>query len=425
MRLCGKRPRRASKSDAIRKLVFERFAERLLCAADTAAMATELVYQLNRHRVASPKIMNEGTGDIKTITGTQPLAVNRDLRQAASEYANDMAELNFFSHLHPQTGVTANLRVRQAGYELASWLGDDDNNVELLAGGNTLVDPAAALAELLASNETSNQSRGDALLGVDEAFAAHQEIGVGFGKRPESAFENYWVIELGHRAAADRFLTGVVYDDINSNGQFDAGEGIAGVEVGSGALMTRSDNTGAYSLRVGSGIHYVIASGDSLGSPIEQAVIVRDDNVQVDFIASGNAQVNFRSRSLWTAPYNHVDVNQNGTVEPLDALTIINHLNRHGAGKLELANQQAIIAHVDTNGDQRATPLDALLVINYLNRRVGEGEAEILTPAPILWLERLRDWTEEKDNPRVEEDFARSLDMLTPPFRYLTTYDSA
>ncbi|XZE55262.1 dockerin type I domain-containing protein [Planctomycetaceae bacterium SH139] len=388
-------------------------------------METELIYQLNRHRVTSPKTINSGASDIKTTTGTQPLAINRELAQAASEYANSMAELNFFSHIHPETGVTANLRVRQAVYELASWLGDDANNVELIAGGNSLVDPAAALAELLDSNDNSNQSRRDALLGVDEVFAAHQEIGVGFGSRPASAFENYWVIALGHRAAADRFMTGVVYDDVNFNGQFDAGEGIAGVEVKSGALITRSDSTGAYTLRVGSGVHYLVTSGVGLSSPIEQAVIVREDNVQVDFIAGGDAQVNFRSRSLWTAPYRHVDVNQNGTVEPLDALAVINHLNRHGAGRLEWTNQQPIISHIDTNGDQFASPLDALLVINYLNRRVGEGEANVSAPAPVFWLAGLWDGTEEKTSPAAEEGFDPSLDTLTSPSRFSTTYDSA
>jgi len=393
-------------------LIFERFAERLLCVADAAAMETELIYQLNRHRVASPIAINEGPSDIKTTTGTQPLAINRGLRQAASEYASEMAELDFFSHIHPETGVTANLRVRQAGYELASWLGDDANNVELLAGGNTLVDPAAALAELLTVNGNSDQARRDALLGVDEVFAAHQEIGVGIGTGPASAFENYWVIELGHRAAADRFLTGVVYDDVNANGQFDAGEGISGVEVRSGALITRSDNTGAYSLRVGSGIHYLVTGGAGLNLPIEQAVIVRDDNVQIDFVASGEAQVNFRSRSLWTGPYSHVDVNQNGTVEPLDALAIINHLNRHGAGSLELANQQAIRSHIDTNGDQLASPLDALLVINYLNRRVGEGEANAFTPAPMFWLGGLWDVTEERDRLLNQHCFEPSMSTL-------------
>jgi hypothetical protein len=92
---------------------------------------------------------------------------------------------------------------------------------------------------------------------------------------------------------------------------------------------------------------------------------------------------------------------------------------------LEWTNQQPIISHIDTNGDQFASPLDALLVINYLNRRVGEGETNVFTPAPVFWLAGLWDGTEEKTSPAAEEDFDPSLDTLTSPSRFLTTNDSA
>ncbi len=68
-----------------------------------------------------------------------------------------------------------------------------------------------------------------------------------------------------------------------------------------------------------------------------------------------------------------LDVNSDSYVTPLDALLVINHLNRTGSGAATTGSR------LDVNRDGYVTPLDALLVINYLNRRgggVGEGEGE-------------------------------------------------
>ncbi len=69
---------------------------------------------------------------------------------------------------------------------------------------------------------------------------------------------------------------------------------------------------------------------------------------------------------------NALDTNADGDVSPLDALVVINSLNRHspvsaGAGLLFL----------DVTGDEDLSPLDALRVINYLNAGgSGSGEGE-------------------------------------------------
>jgi len=59
-------------------------------------------------------------------------------------------------------------------------------------------------------------------------------------------------------------------------------------------------------------------------------------------------------------PFNSSDVNGDGNVTPIDALLVINYLNRHAVEEGDMA--------LDTNGDDSITPLDALLVINRLNR---------------------------------------------------------
>ncbi|NLX55607.1 MAG: S8 family serine peptidase [Planctomycetaceae bacterium] len=59
-----------------------------------------------------------------------------------------------------------------------------------------------------------------------------------------------------------------------------------------------------------------------------------------------------------------LDVNFDGFISPIDALLVINHLNRGGTPGVRL----------DVNRDKHVSPLDALLIVNYLNRRDGLGE---------------------------------------------------
>jgi len=84
-------------------------------------------------------------------------------------------------------------------------------------------------------------------------------------------------------------------------------------------------------------------------------------------------------------PANALDVNASGQVSPIDALLIINLLNRK-------APPQPIGPYLpgppfyDVNGDLQITPIDALLVINALNRgqASGEGEAPPATESPAF-----------------------------------------
>jgi hypothetical protein len=80
---------------------------------------------------------------------------------------------------------------------------------------------------------------------------------------------------------------------------------------------------------------------------------------------------------------NRFDVSGDGAVSAIDALQLINFLNRHGSQPLPLPNPLPIgmtpprFPDVDGNGFINAT--DALLVINFLNARPsgeGEGNAE-------------------------------------------------
>ncbi len=80
----------------------------------------------------------------------------------------------------------------------------------------------------------------------------------------------------------------------------------------------------------------------------------------------------------WQNPNNALDVNNDGSVSPIDVLLIISDLNSNGSR--ELPNPPVAPntppPYLDVSGDNKASPIDALSVISYLNAPQGEGEGE-------------------------------------------------
>ncbi len=70
--------------------------------------------------------------------------------------------------------------------------------------------------------------------------------------------------------------------------------------------------------------------------------------------------------AFWTNPINPFDVNNNGDVEPLDVLIIINEINRNGIRALN-PNLDRALPFVDVNRNGSIDPLDVLAVINEIN----------------------------------------------------------
>jgi hypothetical protein len=68
-------------------------------------------------------------------------------------------------------------------------------------------------------------------------------------------------------------------------------------------------------------------------------------------------------------PNNPLDVNADGYVSPLDALLLINALNRRATGSSAGAIDARSETFLDVSGDTLLSPIDPLLVINWLNRQ--------------------------------------------------------
>ncbi|MEM0924747.1 MAG: Ig-like domain-containing protein, partial [Planctomycetota bacterium] len=101
------------------------------------------------------------------------------------------------------------------------------------------------------------------------------------------------------------------------------------------------------------------------------------------------------------------DVNDDGLVTPIDALLVINHLERSGQGSIPVTDEDSGPNFFDVNGDQFITPADALNVINELGRIVGNGEGEGLRstlavdPLPMGLIDTIAEDDDDEDD-RIE-----------------------
>ncbi len=89
---------------------------------------------------------------------------------------------------------------------------------------------------------------------------------------------------------------------------------------------------------------------------------------------SATVRITVQGRNDWHNPTRPLGVNADATIDPLDALLIINTLNELG-GRVLPGVIGAPPFFYDTNDDGSVTSLDALIVIGHLNSGSGEGEA--------------------------------------------------
>jgi len=183
--------------------------------------------------------------------------------------------------------------------------------------------------------------------------------------------------------------------------------------------------------RMGASILHGVPLGIADGRVVAQGVVQPDGRAHLLMSIASAAELNsllmqayeqdpalqvspvFSAGGIGTA--SRLDVNRDGRISAIDALMVINSLNRTVASRPIASGEEAVAgrmslerweSRLDVSGDGRYTALDALLVINYLNRRasrIGEGEGT-----------------------GAGEEFRRPIDRVTgplPPLRPLAPLD--
>jgi hypothetical protein len=131
-------------------------------------------------------------------------------------------------------------------------------------------------------------------------------------------------------------------------------------------------------------LRFILEAADE--SPAHVTLLLGlDSPVPRDRIRLGEVVVEF-VESLHNAA-DPMDTNMDGEMTPLDALVVINHLNRYGAGPVNVdavRTLRAVAAEVhaahfalDVNRDRFISPIDMLLIVNALDAHseaLAEGE---------------------------------------------------
>jgi hypothetical protein len=239
-----------------------------------APTATEqvLLERLNDAR-ANPAAYGQSIGlDLSGVVASQPLAFDPRLVQAAHQHAQDMNDRNYFGHTSPG-GLNAGGRIAAAGFSARSW-------GESIAAGYS--GPEAALRALVIDDGVPGLGHRKHLLAIDAVFRDQNLAGAGVVSGGGS-YGTYFTIDTASEYGARPYLTGVVYNDANGNGRYDAGEGLGGVSVSvPGGPSVTTFASGGYSLGLAPGSYTVTYSGGGLGTAITRAVTLGATNVRVN-----------------------------------------------------------------------------------------------------------------------------------------------
>lgn len=248
------------------------------------------VYLLNQIR-HDPQAYDQAAGlggILNDVEARQPLAVNDDLFASAAFHATEMADNDYFAHQSAVTGDWPNLMARDQGYDLPSYFPDNNNYIESLAAGNLYGAPADVIKLLIIDAGVPSLGHRKHLLGIDSFYAQANEIGIGHGFNLLSTYDHYWAAHITFSDPDTTFLTGVVYEDINSDTAFSLNEGLAGVTVSINGtiLQTQTNAAGGWSIQVpGPGTYTVTVSGGDFFGTATSTVDVGSLNREIDFIS--------------------------------------------------------------------------------------------------------------------------------------------
>ena len=226
-----------------------------------------------------------------TITAgpKQVLALNPFLNAAADAHSLWMLNQDIFSH----TGVgnsTPGDRMGDAGYVFSggwSW----GENIAWSGTTGTVNADAAAIQH----HENLFRSAGHRLNILNDFF---REAGVGSITGQFGAYNAQMTAEAFATSGAGHFVTGVVYDDADSDDFYSIGEGRSGrvvelLQNGSAVASSTSGTAGGYALGTGiTGQAELRFSGGGLAAPMGVSLQISGANLKADLVDGGTILTN-------------------------------------------------------------------------------------------------------------------------------------
>jgi hypothetical protein len=243
--------------------------------------------------------LNEGLAP-GTISAApkQPLAPNSALFQSLDAHLQFwLAHFVWPDNRNPHTGLgdgTPQSRAQAAGFDNPLGVGEN------LAwqSNSASMDLQATMDQMFRnlfvdSTVTGRGHRLNILNPQYQEIGSSAAAGLVPASSPQLAGQNLIMSgqDFGIPANTAPFLTGVVFQDSNSNGRYDIGEGLSGVTVtvtqgGKMVASTTTSDAGGYALQLAPGTYTVTFSGGGLSAPRSGTVTLAATNVEDDLAAS-------------------------------------------------------------------------------------------------------------------------------------------
>lgn len=244
------------------------------------------IYLLNKARSDPPTYGKSIALDLNDVKAQPALALNKELTASARFRSDDMLKRDYFAHVDPD-GTGPNMHAVDSGYNLgrAYTRSKNANNIESIAAGR---EHAGEILKMLVIDEgVPDLGHRKHLLGMSDYYAAGREIGAGILPRGAST-SKYEAICAIHIAARDQngsFVTGVVYEDKNENGAYDAGEGLPEVSIITDAGNTVSLAHGGFSLFLPKGPRILGCHKGAFKGQSSASLVVSTRNIHVEFVS--------------------------------------------------------------------------------------------------------------------------------------------
>ncbi len=232
--------------------------------------------------------IDEGIPGQINATPKQAVALNAALIKSARGHSDDMIARDYFEHDTPE-GVSPFTRMNQAGYlfvtagENLAWRGST-GNIDLV---QTVEQEHVDLF-----TDFVIPDRGHRVTMLNGTF---REVGIGithgvFTKNAQNYDSIMQTQDYGTAPSSPTFVLGVVYNDANSNGQYDAGEGTSGQTVILGGTSKTSNSAGGYSFAVNQAGTYTLRFTAS--KSVDVTINTGTPNIKVDFVSGSQIVVN-------------------------------------------------------------------------------------------------------------------------------------
>jgi len=272
-------------------------ANRLAGETDSDILSAYSFFNIDTQDIIDQFQWYVNTGAMDQVA--QPLSFNADLNTAAELHTQDMFNNQFQGHNSSSSppapflpGYSLGQRVDAIGY---NWTGLAENvfsNADSAAQGHAGFD-----VDWGNTTNTGDPDYNPAFAGQGmQNPAGHRrtihndtfkEVGIGVVNGTNGSVGPQLVTQDFGNPGSASFVTGVVYDDLNSNNFYDIGEGKSGVrvDVDGSAFFAISSDSGGYSVPVdGDGLYDVTFSGGGFSDHATTANIVGGDNVKVDYL---------------------------------------------------------------------------------------------------------------------------------------------